>query len=126
VIVDAHVMLWWGITPDRVSSGARAALTDGRHRLLWSVASSWELAIKVRTGKLRLALPLSEFLDDGLGRQGVELLLVEQRHAIRVASLPLHHRDPFDRMLVAQAQIENVPILSADPKLRAYDVEVIW
>jgi len=126
VIVDTHVMLWWGSDPERLSSRARAAMTSRSRRLLWSIASTWEVAIKVRAGRLSLRVPLSDFLDDGLARTGAELLAVEQRHAIRVASLPLHHRDPFDRMLVAQAQVEDVPILSSDPKLRAYDVEVVW
>ena len=126
MIVDTHAFLWWGLTPEKLSRRAAAALAAPDRRLVWSVASTWELAIKVKAGKISLGVPLSEFLDDRLGSQGVEVLPVEQRHAIRVASLPLHHRDPFDRLLVAQAQIEDVPILSIDTELRAYDVEVIW
>jgi PIN domain nuclease of toxin-antitoxin system len=126
VILDSHVFLWWGLAPEKLSHRAKTALAKRDGRFLWSVASTWELAIKVKTGKLVLGTPIAEFLDERLQHQGVELLLVEQRHAIRVASLPLHHRDPFDRMLVAQAQTEDVPILSSDPRLRAYDVEVVW
>ena len=126
MILDTHAFLWWGLAPERLSRRARSVLSDPDREFLWSVASTWELAIKARTGKLVLGVALSEFLDERLRSQGVGVLAVEQRHAIRVAALPLHHRDPFDRMLVAQAQLEGVPILSADPKLRRYGVEIVW
>ncbi len=125
-LADTHAVVWWVEDSPRLSKRARDLFTAGDNKILWSIASSWELAIKTGLGRLTLQAPLAEFLHGELPRQGIELLPIDNRHAVRVAELPNHHGDPFDRMLVAQAQVEGVPILSTDPKLRAYDVEVIW
>ncbi|MGH9381377.1 MAG: type II toxin-antitoxin system VapC family toxin [Thermoanaerobaculia bacterium] len=126
VLVDTHAMLWWLRDDTRLSGHAHAILKDGANELLWSIASSWEIAVKLRTGKLELGRPLERLYAELVTDQGVELLPIGHKHCARVAELPLHHRDPFDRMLVAQAQHERVPILTADPKLSAYDVELVW
>ena len=126
VLVDTHAMLWWLRDDERLSRRAYAVLGDGDNELLWSIASSWEIAVKLRAGKLELGRPLERLYADLVSEQGVAVLPIGHEHCARVAVLPLHHRDPFDRMLVAQAQLERVPVLTADPKLGAYDVELVW
>ena len=126
MILDTHVLIWWADDSMELSRRARSLLTDMKTPLQWSSASTWEMAIKVGRGKLRLPEPVRDYVVGRLDRLGIESVLVEHHHAARVADLPPHHADPFDRLLVAQAQIFGVPILSVDEKLRAYDVEVIW
>ncbi|MCK5379597.1 MAG: type II toxin-antitoxin system VapC family toxin [Acidobacteria bacterium] len=126
VLLDTHSMLWWLANDRRLSPLAREAISDGRNRLIWSMASSWEIAVKVGIGKLTLGRPLQQLFADIVSDQGVELLPITHDHCTRLSTLPLHHRDPFDRMLVVQAQGERLPILSADPKLSQYDIEVLW
>lgn len=126
LLADTHAMLWWMRDDPRLSRRARALLADGANEVLWSLASSWEIAVKTGTGKLRLDRPLHRLYADLVSEQGVVLLPIGHDHCARVADLPLHHRDPFDRMLVAQAQHERVPLLSADSKLKPYDVELLW
>jgi PIN domain nuclease of toxin-antitoxin system len=126
VLVDTHAILWWLRDDPRLSRAARAIVGDGANELLWSIASSWEVAVKLGTGKLALDRPLHRLFADLVGEQGVVVLPIGHQHCARVAELPRHHRDPFDRMLVAQAQEERVPILTADPKLAAYHVETVW
>ena len=125
-LLDTHAMLWWLGNDPRMSAFAQETIADGRTRLVWSMASSWEIAIKVAIGKLALERPLTELFSEIVSRQGVELLPITHGHCALLGELPLEHRDPFDRMLVAQAQAERLSILSADPKLSRYDVEVLW
>jgi len=126
VLLDTHSMLWWLAQDQRLSSMARETIGDGRNHLIWSMASSWEISVKVGIGKLTLGRPLQQLFADIVSDQGVELLPITHDHCTRLSTLPLHHRDPFDRMLVVQAQGERIPILSADPKLTQYDIEVLW
>jgi len=126
LLLDTHAMLWWLSGDARMSELAREAITDGRNQLVWSMASSWEIAIKVGIGKLALQRPLTELFSEIVSGQAVQLLPITHDHCVLLGELPLHHRDPFDRMLVAQAQAERLPILSADPKLSRYDIEVWW
>lgn len=126
LLADTHAMLWWLRDDRRLSRRSRGLLGDGANELLWSMASSWEIAVKLGIGKLELDRPLHRLFADLVSEQGVVVLPIGHEHCTRVAELPLHHRDPFDRMLVAQAEHEGVPILTADPKLAAYDVELLW
>lgn len=126
VLADTHVMLWWLRDDRRLSERAVAILENGSNDVLWSIASSWEIAVKLAIGKLELDKPPERLFAELVGEQGVALLPIGHDHCVRLAALPLHHRDPFDRMLVAQAQQERVPILTADTKLTAYDVQVVW
>jgi len=125
-LTDTHAMLWWLRDDPRLSRRARTLFGDGSNDILWSMASSWEIALKVATGKLDLERPIARLYADLVTEQGVTVLSIGHEHCTRVAELPLRHRDPFDRMLVAQAQEERVPILTADPKIAAYGVDVIW
>ncbi len=96
------------------------------NRLLLSAASLWEIALKVRSGKLRLP-ETGQFVKEHLGRLGiVGILAVDAAHVFRVLELPDHHRDPFDRLLVAQCQVENVPLVTSDPMIPEYAIDVIW
>ncbi len=123
LLVDTHIMLWWMRGDSRLSAEAERLIRDGQNQLMWSVASSWEIAVKTNIGKLELGRPLHRFYADLIQEQNLDLLLVGHEHCVRLATLPLHHRDPFDRMLITQALVEQIPILTADPKLSLYAVE---
>jgi PIN domain nuclease of toxin-antitoxin system len=125
MIVDTHAFLWWAEDSPRLSVKARVAFSDGRVRLLWSVASTWELAIKVGVGRLRLPEPVLDYVMSRTARHGIDSLALEHSHVARVATLPHHHSDPFDRVLIAQALVEGVPVLTADPRFEEYGVEVV-
>jgi PIN domain nuclease of toxin-antitoxin system len=111
--------------PDRLGAEARRVLEDPDTDLFLSAASSWELSIKVGIGKLALPEPPARFILDRLVRDGVTPLPVQHHHAVAVADLPLHHRDPFDRLLIAQARTERVTFLTADRLLQAYEVDLL-
>lgn len=125
VLLDTHAWLWWIAAPERLNQTALALITDRSTELYFSAASAWEIAIKHGLGKIGLPEAPARFLPTRLNRDGIASLPVQMVHALRVADLPAHHRDPFDRLLVAQAQIEAMPILSADRLLQAYDVEIL-
>ena len=126
ILLDTHAMLWWLADDPRLSDVARGIFADGRNRLVWSLASSWEIAIKVGIGRLKLARPLPELYSEIVSGPGVELLHLSHDHCTALGAVPLLHREPFDRMLVAQARAERLPILSADAKLSGYEVDVRW
>jgi PIN domain nuclease of toxin-antitoxin system len=111
--------------PERLSARARKLLTDPGNELLLSAASAWELAIKWTLGKLRLPEPVAQYVTSRMAAGGVTPLPIAHAHALRVADLPQHHRDPFDRLLIAQALVDHLPILTADPQFRAYPVKVL-
>jgi PIN domain nuclease of toxin-antitoxin system len=111
--------------PERLSRRARDLVETTEHELLLSVASAWEIAIKHGLGKLKLPASPADYVPSRMERLRTISLPIEQSHALRVSLLPLHHRDPFDRLLVAQAQLEDLPILTADTVFSRYDVEVI-
>ena len=125
-ILDTHVFLWWVLDVPRLSVEARSILQDGANELLFSTASAYELTIKAQSGRLSLPEPPDSYVPNRLAANAFESLSIELAHALRAGSLPSIHRDPFDRMLVAQAQIEGLPILTADPAIGRYDVETIW
>lgn len=125
-LLDTHVLLWWRVDSPRLSDRARSMMADGSNTLLWSAASSWELAIKLALGRITLPEPLEHYLPRVFRESGITPLAIEHAHAWAVATLPPRHRDPFDRMLVAQARLERVALLSADEGLDAYGVERVW
>lgn len=124
-LLDTQVWLWTLVSPERLRPAARALLSDATHTLVLSAVSSWEIAIKYRLGKLPLPEPPETFLPPRLIRDGLEPLPVEHAHAVLVASLPDHHRDPFDRLLIAQARHEGLTLVTADRVLLDYDVETV-
>jgi PIN domain nuclease of toxin-antitoxin system len=125
VIVDTHALVWAFNEPKRLSKRAISILTDTSNTILVSAAVAWELSIKVNLGKLD-ALPLLAGLTQRLQREGFTELPISVAQATRAGLLPLHHRDPLDRLLVAQAQDLGVPILSADSSLDSYDIKRLW
>ncbi len=125
VLLDTHVWLWLQVSPQRLHAEALEMARDAANELLLSAASAWEMAIKYALGRLALPQPPATYVPQRMGSSGVTTLAVEQRHALHVATLPSLHRDPFDRLLVAQAQLESIPIVTGDPNIGRYDVSVI-
>ena len=125
VLLDTQVWLWWLEDSPRLGRKARKVMADPANELYLSAASSWEIAIKCALGKLSLPEPADRFVPSRLTRDGILGLAIDHVHALRAGSLPLHHADPFDRMLVAQAQVESLTLITADGKIAKYDVKVI-
>jgi PIN domain nuclease of toxin-antitoxin system len=123
-LVDTHCWLWLQTTPERLSSDLLTLLADPANDLFLSAASSWEIAIKYALGKLPLPEPPSRYVPRRMTASGSRGLAVEHAHCLRVADLPMHHRDPFDRLLVAQAQIDKLTLVTVDPQFEAYDVQL--
>jgi PIN domain nuclease of toxin-antitoxin system len=125
LLLDTHAFLWWVADSRELSRKARAAIGSGRNQCLVSIASGWEIAIKVSLGKLRIEGALDRFLPEQIAANGFQPLPIDLKHAARVATLPFHHRDPFDRLLVAQALEEDLAIVTADPVFTKYGVRRI-
>ena len=125
LLVDTQSWLWMAAAPERFSPRVRRILDDTSHTLALSVVSAWEIAIKYGIGKLGLPEPPAAFVPSRLASLRMQVLSIELAHVLRVATLPRHHRDPFDRLLVAQAQAEGMTILTADLAIRAYDVDIL-
>lgn len=125
-LLDTHAFLWWIADDPRLSHTARALIGDGESALFLSAASGWEIVIKMRLGRLEVRGDPENFVFEQLALNDIAVLPISMNHALRTAALPDHHRDPFDRMLVAQSQIEQLPIVTADPLIARYAVEVIW
>lgn len=125
LMVDSHVVLWWFSRSRQLTDAARRSMADPDARVYVSAAVAWELAIKVNLGKLD-ARPLVDNLQTVLHEEGFHRLAISTDHALRAGLLPLHHSDPFDRMLIAQAQALNCPIVSADARFDNYGVRRIW
>lgn len=124
-LLDTHVWLWLATRPERIRPELLDELGHERTRLLFSAVSSWEIAIKWALGRLELPEPPARYVPENMRQSKADGLAVEHTHALQVATMPRHHRDPFDRLLIAQSQIESIPIITADPAFEAYDVEVI-
>lgn len=126
LLLDSHAFLWFVLDDPRLGASALGLIGDVRNEILISPATFWEIAIKISLGKYTLRGPFGAFMQDQIAQNGFAILPIGVAHAARVASLPSHHRDPFDRLLIAQAMAEEIPILSADPALDAYAVTRIW
>ena len=125
-ILDTHTFLWWITDLDLLSEHALHVIQDGDNTLYLSAASGWEIAIKARLGRLQLPGEPEKVIPEQMSLNAIQGLPIQMGHALRVHALPDYHRDPFDRMLVAQSQVEELPILTADPQIAQYEVEVIW
>jgi PIN domain nuclease of toxin-antitoxin system len=126
LLLDTRTWLWMQASPERFSPEAREMVDNQDNVLLLSPVSAWEIASKYALGRLTLPVPPAEYVPSRMKSSGVDALALQHSHALQVASLPWHHQDPFDRLLIAQAQVEGLPILSADRQLAAYDVELQW
>jgi PIN domain nuclease of toxin-antitoxin system len=126
ILFDTHAFIWWRSDPDRLPQDVLEACHHLNNELLVSVVSIWEMQIKSQIGKLELDEPLAEILASEQALNHITVLPIESYHIYELDALPLHHRDPFDRLLVAQARTENAILLTNDQKLRGYDVPLIW
>lgn len=126
VLLDTHTFLWFIAGNAQLSPSARRVISDPTTEPLLSVASLWEMAIKISLGKLTIQAPFAAFIPEQLHQNGIALLGITINHAAKVTALPFHHRDPFDRLLVAQAQSEQLTLISADAIFDAYGVTRLW
>ncbi|HMD98852.1 MAG TPA: type II toxin-antitoxin system VapC family toxin [Terriglobia bacterium] len=125
-LLDTGVWLWGASEPERINPDARRLIAEGREELYLSAVTSWEISIKSALGKLLLPEPPTVYVPKRLAIQGIRPLPITHTHALGVSDLPLHHRDPFDRLLIAQALAEEMAILTADRAFGRYRVEVFW
>jgi PIN domain nuclease of toxin-antitoxin system len=125
-LVDTHALLWYLLDDPRLSGDAASAILDLHNEILVSPASYWEIAIKVSVGRYMFKEDFETFMERAITTHLLTILPISVRHAAAVAAMPLHHKDPFDRLLVAQATVEQIPILSSDAVLDRYGVTRIW
>ena len=125
-LLDTHVLIWWITSDKRLSAKAKALIRNHHNVIYWSAASSWEVSIKYALGRLSFDEPPEDLLPLELHRNHIESLPILNEHAFLAGQLPAHHKDPFDRMLIAQASIESLGIISNDSKYQLYDVDVFW
>lgn len=126
LLLDTHVFLWWVADDPNLTDVARQAIADANNDCCLSLASCWEMAIKSSLGKLRLTKPVGRFVSEQLAANGLTLLNIELRHMAKVEKLPFHHRDPFDRLLIAQALTEKLTVVTADSAFSDYEVNLLW
>ncbi len=126
VLVDTHTFLWALLHDHRLPAKAKRILTSNTDELVFSLVSLWEIAIKIKTGKLNTIGSSVAYIRDEMNEYGMELLPIRYEHILQLESLPRNHGDPFDRLLVAQAISESLPILSGDKKLELYEAKLIW
>lgn len=126
LLLDTHVLLWWHNEPERLTETAYDAICDLDNEIFLSVVNGWEIQIKTQLGKLTLSKPLNVILQQEQAANDFRLLPVTMDHVYTLDHFPLHHRDPFDRLLVAQAHRESLTLVTHDPKLLAYAVPLLW
>lgn len=126
LLLDTHTWLWFVLADNRLSTAARRAIEDPANESFVSMASVWELGIKLSLGKYQLATPFGEFITQSIDGQGFQRLKITPAHVVQVAQLPFHHRDPFDRILIAQAIEESAMLVTLDPHATAYGVSTLW
>lgn len=126
LLLDTHAVIWAVEQPAQLSASVRSVLEDASNQLLISAATVWEIAIKVGLGKLSLSMPYREWMNRVIADLGATLLPITIEYAGVQAILPIHHRDPFDRMLIAQARVENVPFVSNDNAFDQYGISRLW
>lgn len=126
LLLDSHAIIWYVDQDQLLSAKAHAALDDPSNDLLLSATTIWEIAIKVALGKLTISMPYRKWMSQAMTDLGVSVLPVTVDYADVQTRLPFHHRDPFDRLLVAQAQVERIPLVSRDPIFDQYEVVRLW
>ena len=126
LLLDTHTFLWFILDDPQLSSTARNLIEDSAHEVEVSPASYWEIAIKIKLGKYALPQPYQQFMETQIAANDFRILPIEPRHTALLTTMELHHKDPFDRLLVAQALAENVPIIGVDSQFDAYGVQRFW
>ena len=125
-LLDTNSFLWFISGSDRLSNNAHNFIADLSNELVLSVSSLWEMAIKISLGKLELLRPFEQLIREQLRENSIDILPIELEHLSKVIDIPFHHRDPFDRLIIAQAVTEDIPVISSDTIFKKYTVEVIW
>ena len=126
LLLDTHTLLWFALTDPQLSGTATSLIIDPDNEKLVSPASYWEIAIKISIKKYALSKPYEIFMDEAIDKNGFGYLHIEPKHTAALTRLPFHHKDPFDRLLIAQAIIEGIPIISGDTVLDSYPVKRLW
>ncbi|MCY3867984.1 MAG: type II toxin-antitoxin system VapC family toxin [Gemmatimonadetes bacterium] len=126
LLLDTHSFLWYIEDDDRLSQRAEQMISNIDNEVLLSIGSLWEIAIKYGIGKLSLSRAFSEFIPEQLLINQIDVLPISLPHLARYTELPFHHRDPFDRLIIAQAMVENIPVVSRDRPFQEYSIDVIW
>jgi PIN domain nuclease of toxin-antitoxin system len=125
LLLDTHIFIWWADQPEKLSPAALSALQDEANELLLSVASVWEMQIKIQLGKLKLSLPLKELVKNQQETNDIRVSPVALTHVLALDALPFHHKDPFDRLLIAQSIEEDLTLVTADSQFSAYSVKLL-
>lgn len=126
LLLDTHTFIWFVMGNPRISDNSRFLIADNRNEKFLSIASVWEMAIKHSIGKLSFSRPFREFVDMQLQINNIKLLAINVNHVEVVSSLPLHHRDPFDRIIIAQGIVEKLPVVSEDSFFDLYPIQKLW
>ena len=125
-LLDTHTFIWYVTNNQKLSLPAQQLINDGNNEVLLSIASIWEMAIKHSIGKLSFELPFEIFISQQLAVNNFDLLNIEVNYLNVVANLPLHHRDPFDRLIIAQAMVERIPVVGIDEIFDSYPIQRLW
>lgn len=125
-LLDTHAFIWWANNDPSLTAVAKAVIGDSSNEIFLSAVSTWEMAIKMAIGKLTLTLPLSMFVASQVSQYQFKPLRITYAHTYQVRTLPLHHNDPFDRLLIAQSIVENLVLLTVDAKFVPYGVQTVW
>ena len=126
LLLDTHTFIWYVTNSPKLNSTAQEVINDGNNKILLSIASVWEMAIKHSIGKLNFELPFMSFIESQMQQNSMELLNIKIEYLEIIANLPLHHRDPFDRLIIAQAMVEQIPIVGVDKAFDLYSVQRLW
>ncbi|HEX8197289.1 MAG TPA: type II toxin-antitoxin system VapC family toxin [Pyrinomonadaceae bacterium] len=124
LLIDTHVLIWFLEGNKSLSKPHRQIISDSQNDVLVSIASLWEIAVKISLGKLTLAKPLADVIKQ-IAVENIEVLPILPKHTLQVSTLPFHHRDPFDRIIVAQSQVENLPIVTNDIEFNHYGIKLL-
>ncbi len=126
LLLDTHAFLWWVLDDPQLVQTARTAISDPNNQLFFSAVSSWEISIKASLGKLKLPRQPQQFFQQQLTDNRFELLPITVEHTVAIYHLPHHHRDPFDRLLIAQCHVENLSLITNDSLIQQYAVRIVW
>jgi len=126
LLLDTHTFIWWDSDPDKLSTHVLSLCENPEHELWLSVASVWEMQIKQQLRKLELRVPLADLIHQQQAKNSIQLLSITLDHTLALDNLPLHHKDPFDRLLIAQAHVEDLILISGDPVFHQYTMNIVW
>ncbi len=125
-LLDTHAFIWASATPDVLSVNAEAIIANSQNQIYLSLVSLWEMQIKIHTGKFKFPIPLSQVIMNQQHKNFIQILSIEPSHIYELDNLPLHHRDPFDRLLIAQSVAANLPLITDDTQIAKYPVQIVW